>query len=39
MKIAVCLKQVPSTETKIKCIEANKQDDASGKSSSQIDYS
>ena len=25
MKIAVCLKQVPSTETKIKCTEANEQ--------------
>ena len=39
MKIAVCLKQVPSTETKIKCISSNKQDNVSvqQQDSSQID--
>ena len=37
MKVAVCLKQVPGTETKIKFVETNKQSDISGQSSPQID--
>ena len=37
MKIAVCLKQVPSTETKIKCTNANEQVNTSGQKPSKID--
>ena len=37
MKIAVCLKQVPSTETKIKCINSNDSVSGQQQSSSQID--